>query len=180
MRYLLLLVFVMVCSSCSSKISRALPKPSEFKDYVKGQIVKLEIRDSKKKVYQKQWEDDPVGEIIEVDIDKMTILTLEKSTLVTIPKLDIEVADIYISLSGEKKSGLAVWAGLVNFLSIGHGWYAPLSLVVNLVSTISTANSTIKGAYLVNYPETVPWEELYKFSRFPQGIPSVVDRATIR
>lgn len=62
--------------------------------------------------------------------------------------------------------------------TIAHGWYAGLTLPVNLVTTTSV---TVGGEKAFTYnKKTMPLNKIQMFARFPQGIPDNVDLARIK
>lgn len=164
--YLIILLCGIACKS-----PQYLPKPMEFKNNTKGLILELEVsRDSTL-----------TAEIIEVGPEHMTVLPVNQTSLgvINIEKNKISKADIIISLTSDDPGKITKWSSLVNILSIGHGYFAVFSLPLNLATSISLSQDAAKGTYRTKYPENVPWEELHKFARFPQGIPKTLDTRMI-
>jgi hypothetical protein len=168
-KYSLLLCVILVLSSCSS--ASYLTKPKDFKYQIKGLFIETTLKD----------ESITIGEIIEVDSVDIKILPLyQKNGIQTITKDEIQSAEVIIALTSDDSKKISTWAGLLNVLSIGHGYFGALTLPVNLAITIPMANDAAKGTYRVKYPDNITWYEMSKFARFPQGIPKNIAQNDIK
>lgn len=149
-----------------------LSSPNDFKHHVKGLILKVDLDEDTQ----------VLGEIIEVNNEAITILTLnqDKATIITVLKKDIHSADIVISSTSDNPKGLGTWAGLINLTTLYHGYFMVLSVPINLGTTIFISRDAAIGTYSMKYPENVSWEQISKFARFPQGIPEHIDIKQIK
>ncbi|MDX1544408.1 MAG: hypothetical protein R3214_10720 [Christiangramia sp.] len=165
--YLIILLCGIACKS-----PQYLPKPMELKNYTKGLILEMEV--SKDSTL--------IAEIIEVGPEHMMLLPVNQTSpgVIHIERNKIPKADIIISLTSDDPGKISKWSGLVSILSIGHGYIAIFSLPINIAAAVSLSQDAAKGTYRTNYPENVPWEQLHKFARFPQGIPKTLDPMVIR
>ena len=159
-KYSVLLCVFIVLNSCSS--ASYLTKPKDFKYQIKGLFIETTLKD----------ESITIGEIIEVDSVDIKILSFyQEIGIQTITKDKIQSAEVIIALTSDNPEKISTWAGLLNVLSIGHGYFGLLTLPINLAITIPMANDAVKGTYRVKYPDNIAWDEMSKFARFPQGIP---------
>lgn len=163
---LLIMLFFGACRS-----PEYLSKPIDFKYQVKGLILAAELVDREPQIF---------GEIIEVTSETITILPYQEHTLMTVLKTDIKRADIIIATTSDNPKRISAWAGLINLAPLGHGFFLIVSVPINLVTTIAISNDAAKGTYRMKYPKNVPWEQMYKFARFPQGIPEHIDKTQIK
>lgn len=161
-RYIIILTLIFFMGACKSP--SYLSSPKNFPHQVKGLIFEVKLENS----YKMR------GEIIEVTEEAIWVLplNLNEGRLTKIPKEVVQTADIYIATTSNDPKGISSWAGLINFTIVGHGWFGFLTLPLNLAITIPIANDSAKGTYRMNYPKNVSWEYLYKFARFPQGLPA--------
>ena len=162
----ILLSITLVFLTCKSP--SYLSEPKNFQNNVNGLYFECQI-EGKEKV---------IGEIIEVDPDALKLLLIN-GDLITLSKNQIETGDILVALTSDNPKKIKTWSTINNVLVLGHGFWAVLTLPVNLASTIPMSYSASKGVYRVNYPKNVYWENLSKFARFPQGIPAGIDLKSI-
>ena len=168
-KYITFLSFILLLTSC--KTADYLSKPKNFKEQVKGLYFECKV-DGDLQI---------IGEIIEVDSTAIKILPLYTSEgIITIAKDRIETADILVALTSDNPEKIKTWSSLINIASLGHGFFAVISLPINLASSISMNSSAAKGAYRVNYPKNVFWKDISKFARFPQGIPPTIEPNSIK
>lgn len=163
--FIFILFSILIFGACHSP--KYLSKPMDFKYNVKGLILQVILDDDSK----------ILGEIIEANSEAIKILpvTNGKATIMTISKKNIQSAEIIVSTTSDDPEGISLWASVINIAPVGHGFFMILSVPVNLISTISIGNDAAKGTYRMSYPKNVPWEQMSKFARFPQGIPSGID-----
>lgn len=161
---------ILFLGSCKSP--DYLSKPMDFSHHVKGLFLEARI-DGKSKI---------LGEIIEVNSEAIVILPIDKDekTIMTIAKDKIQDADIIIAATSDNPGAISAWAGLINIAPIGHGVFMVLSVPINIATTIPIGMDAAKGTYRMKYPKNVSWDEMSKFARFPQGIPSHINLDQIK
>lgn len=154
------LIAILYFSGCKSP--QYLATPANFKNETKGLILSYEVS---KGSYM-------LAEIIEVNDNTISLLpvNIPNPKLIEVEKDNIREAEIIISLTSNNPKAISTWAGLLNI-----PFPTPLHLLVN----IPIMNDAAKGTYRTKYPQNVSWNELYKFARFPQGIPESIDRNDI-
>jgi hypothetical protein len=117
------------------------------------------------------------GEFIAVGEDTVFVLVGddESHQLVTIPRDVIERARLSTFDPGH--GGIAGWtvAGTLSTISHGFGLIltAPLWMITGSISSGAQARTRTE-----RFPNA-PWEYLKRFARFPQGLPSAVDRTAL-
>ncbi|GAA4945425.1 hypothetical protein GCM10023314_18240 [Algibacter agarivorans] len=156
--YIILLCTASFLLACSSP--KHVTTPQNLKYKVNGFYAKADVNGSHK---------DVSGEIIEVS--KNEIKLLQEGTLQPLQKDMIQSCVISVSLTVNNPKKINTWASLVNIASLGHGVFGIISLPINLGVTASITNSK----YDLKYPDNISWDEIYKFARFPQGIPNDLD-----
>ena len=161
--YIILLFTASVLLGCSSP--KHVTTPQNLKYKVNGFYAKVDVNGSNK---------DVSGEIIEVS--KNEIKLLQEGTLQSLQKDIVKSCVISVSLTVNNPKKINTWASLVNVASLGHGVFGIITLPVN----IGTTAGITKSKYALKYPDNISWDELYKFARFPQGIPNNIDAKTIR
>ena len=172
-----LILFVIV--GCGSSKSY-LPKPSEMKHYLKGCIIDLSLKSNAEtivgdSIVVHHRSTSLMGEIIAVNGRMMNVLSITNGKLITVDKADIKFANIFISQRLNNPEKLNLFSTLSTVLVLGHGFWMVLTLPVNLLE-----KSSINGIYAMKLGRDVYWNELYRFSRFPQGIPSNITLSQIR
>ena len=170
MRYFILfLIPLFLLGACSSP--NYLSTPEDFKYQVEGLTLKALLKS----------EDVILGEIIEVDSETITILRInqksyEKSKKIQIvSKKEIVHADVIIAGTSNNPKAISTRAGIINAAPLAHGYFAIITVPLNLAITLPIANNAAKASYRVNYPENISWDKMTKFARFPQGIPENID-----
>ena len=160
-------IFFIQCQSPSY-----VPKPKDFKEYVKGLPIKIKLKGERYSV---------LGEIIEVNSSKMMVYDFfDEEKLISIPKSQIQKADIIVALTTNDPKKIGGLAALTNLFSIAHGIGLIISLPLNVIVTATISNQAAQSTLRVQYPRDIQWEEMYKFARFPQGIPTNIDQNQIR
>ncbi|MBK8669150.1 MAG: hypothetical protein IPN89_06660 [Saprospiraceae bacterium] len=116
------------------------------------------------------------------DIKNKVMVTPSKSNLpiLTVKKDSIRSAEIIVSLTSDHPDNISNWASLINFTTLGHGFWGIITLPMNLAITIPIAKDASKGTYRVKYPVGVDWVNMSKFARFPQGIPRNINPIDIK
>lgn len=114
------------------------------------------------------------GELIAVDYDTLIILTNEyisgnkalsgKNKIVKIDKNNLRSFMLhYAKINGGR--GYMFSAGLIPL----HGFYLVLTLPINLIMILTTDGS--EANYYSLTGKRINFDQLYKFARFPQGLP---------
>ena len=121
-----------------------------------------------------------IGELIAVDSSKMIVLTdynrinrIEKSIVI------ITFDEIRRFKLQYAKSRSYWWTiPIYTLATISHGWWLIISAPINLLVTASVTSSGVIDFQYHN--KDITHEELKMFARFPQGIPSNIDIASIK
>ncbi len=150
------------------KTKEYLPKPYEMNYYTKGMWLECKLPDKTTSS----------GELLALNEKQAFILPLN-SKVQTIEKSNIQSAVLYLSLTADHPEELR-GATFIPFLTLTHGIFLILTLPINLLIAGPIIDSQRAGTYILEYPEAVTWEELAKFSRFPQGIPKGLDIYTLK
>ena len=156
--YIILLCTASFLVACSSPKHVTTPQDLTYK--VNGFYAKADVKGSHK---------DVSGEIIEVSENDLKLL--QDGTLQSVEKATVKSCVVLVSLTVNNPKKINTWASLVNVASIGHGVFGIITLPINLGVTAGITNSK----YILKYPDNITWNELYKFARFPQGIPNELD-----
>lgn len=152
-KYLLILITVVILSSCSS--SKILPRPDEIVYNTYGGLIEVKTREGY--IY---------GELISVNDNDLSVLIMNKNECVNINKNSITRYKIYFAEAN--KYGWTIPA--FTLLSFTHGWFSMLSLPINLISTI-VITSSAKSSFRIR-SKRINYENLKMYARFPQGIPN--------
>lgn len=155
----LIVVVVVLTFISACKTPEYLPKPEGYKQYVKGSFFNVNMSNGEKYL----------GEIIAVDEKKISLLSLDDE-IIFVSKTEIESAKILVSMTSEKPKAIVTAASLINLTSIGHGYYGVITLPINILATTGLAVD-VATPYSIEYPEFIAWDQIYKFARFPQGVP---------
>ncbi|MEJ2194423.1 MAG: hypothetical protein P8X73_06120 [Ignavibacteriaceae bacterium] len=109
------------------------------------------------------------GEFIALDDDNVYVLY---DSLYTIPK-NIIVNSV-VDLDQKNTGVYAVWVTLGSLLTISNGAYGVITLPLWLFAGIPTASGeSYRDMYIEENPGEVYWDNVNKFSRFPQGVVSI-------
>ena len=145
-KYLLLFAFLLALAGCLS--AGYLPYYRDLGSNPYGSYIK--IRNSENRYF--------TGELISVT-DTGLIILEERDTarsLRIIPKPEIK--KYYVTYA--RKSATRSIPFVISFL---HGWFFPITQLINIVAS--------EGANFNYTDKSLPYPELKKFARFPQGIP---------
>ena len=118
------------------------------------------------------------GELIAVDSVKFIVLTdPEESPAKTIKIIPVkEVSNYFLKYADGVSYGGAI--PIFTLASLAHGYYALITLPVNLLLTIAIASS---GDSAFRYSENqITIKDLKMFARFPQGLPPGIKDKEIR
>jgi hypothetical protein len=114
------------------------------------------------------------GELIAVDSNELFVLREDTKTCVTIPIADIN--RFTLQYAQPKHYGWTI--PLFTLATISHGWIAIFTAPVNLIVTTSVTASARKAFQYNN--KKITYDELNMFARFPQGIPSDINIASVK
>ena len=153
-----------MASSCV--IPKYLPSSDEFNTTVRGSHVKgLQIHP--------QFEYRKIdGELIAVENDTFYVLDRRFKQVRVHYKSDLKTLRVFLTSRAKDLSGGANTMNVLNaVLPIGHGWWMVFTYPINWIVTASI----LQSKYVMRLNEEFSWPSLYKFARFPQGIPEGVD-----
>ena len=115
------------------------------------------------------------GELIAVGNDSAYILTYPPSAIVAIGKKELNTMIVAFSLTSDAPGKYGGWTALLCLSTLAHGYFLIFTLPINLIVGANIAVSAAQSTFAVLYPDGVSWDDLKKFSRFPQGIPEGVN-----
>jgi hypothetical protein len=119
------------------------------------------------------------GELLAVENDSLYILTYPPSAVVIFSKEELSTMIVAFSLTSDAPNKFSGWTALLCLSTLAHGYFAVFSLPLNLIVGANVAASAAQSTFAALYPDNISWDELKKFSRFPQGIPEGVNPATL-
>lgn len=154
-KYFILFVFLLVLAGCLS--ARYLPYYQDLGSNPYGSYIK--IKDSENSYF--------TGELISVTDTGLIILAEQDtaSSIRIIPKQEIK--KYYVTYA--RKSGSRSIPFVISFL---HGWFFLITQIINIAAS--------EGANFNYTDKSLPYPELNKFARFPQGIPENINPLTIK
>lgn len=153
---------MVLVASCSPK--PYLPKPKEYLGNVKGSYIQTISKGRPQKVHE--------GEIIAVERDYLLIISVSRwDTTTVVLRENVLSAYIQLASTSDDPGKINTWAGLMNIMTLAHGYFMIFTVPINLIASISTASGAANSTYRIEYPQEIKWEEIRKFSRFPQGMP---------
>ncbi|MBN2482103.1 MAG: hypothetical protein JXB19_10205 [Bacteroidales bacterium] len=131
------------------------------------------------------------GELIEAGMERLIVLTDSNSMKKTVQVPLSSIKNYKIRYAQPKKvynwaipifslvfTLFPVWNTAEGSYMPFHGYYFAFSVPVNLIATIYAAASNVNT---VQYnTKRMPYEELKKFARFPQGIPPGIDVVSLQ
>jgi hypothetical protein len=167
--FLLLLLLEVIFNGCAStKTATYLPKRDFVGKETNGSMIFLRTK----------LVDFIEGELISVENDSVFILSKTQpepcGKLKVVAKNDI--AGYTLRFADSKNYSWTI--PVFTILSLTHGVFAIASLPINWIVTGSLSSAANRSAtYTMSRLKT---EDLYSFSRFPQGIPADVDKTTLR
>ncbi|MBM3161675.1 MAG: hypothetical protein FJZ66_10110 [Bacteroidetes bacterium] len=114
------------------------------------------------------------GELIAIDSNKIVVLTEQTKKCLTIPISEIK----HFKLRHAKQKHYGWTIPVFTLATIAHGSFLKFTAPANLIVTISV---TASGENAFKYSDKdMSYEKLRMFARFPQGIPSNIDLASIK
>ncbi|MFI5171834.1 MAG: hypothetical protein ACHQFW_05560 [Chitinophagales bacterium] len=161
---------LMILSSCS--LYKNIPCPAEFETDVHGSFAEMTIHESDAIVY---------GELIAVQHD--SVFLLSDNILLEISTLKINNAKVFVAARSDHGGMIRTWGILLTVATPGtYGLWSiisfPLHMLI-LLPVITNASGNFIIEYPFHYSEKIPWLEVNKFSRFPQGIPENIQHDQI-
>lgn len=166
----IILVSLLLMTACARKNVQApkdvVPKISKLHSYPYGGYI--EISDSEGQHLLN-------GELIGFKAD--SIFVLKEQMLVGLKRTEISKARVIIFKSDYADVLLLNFLNLP--LSLSNGIIAIFTLPLNIIIGSSVMLAEIERENYLDYPEHT-WEEIQKFSRFPQGLLDSIDRDSIR
>lgn len=186
-----ILPILLFLSGCIHVKYAYLPKPSEFKTYTKGMIAEMSLSgDLSDLMYKEGSRYSPAifrGEMIAVTEDTLWVLPLHSegkekgpSGLIPIPRDLIESMNVLIATTSENHHSSDALTVANSMLALSHGWWAILTLPINLGVNLSFEGSARARPYKMELgSDDVQWEHLFKFCRFPQGMPEGIARSKL-
>lgn len=160
--------FILLLSSCISH--SYLNKPMYYHHNPKGAYFNV-IVEKYDEVLNKYTKSNIGGELIYVDSTKWYLLAKPPNEvrIQTIELKDITKYNIRWAVA----ANYVISIPLVTALSLSHGYFVLISTPINLLYT--TFLAFVAGAdYRLNNT-IVPIDEVYKYARFPQGLPEGVN-----
>ena len=167
-KFILPIVLIIVFS-CGCSNVKHLPTPAEFNNYPYGSFIQVATqRDFRKESLDLFIGTKIEGELIAVTLDTLVLLSLKpKNQLLYIPKIAIKSLTINVG-TDTNNPDLYNFQPVIFFInSFTHGYFFFPSIIIN--AFMSKANGP--NIYKIAYPFKIEYEHIYKFARFPQGLP---------
>lgn len=163
-----LLSAILFLSSCASKVPY-LPKAEEAHQFLYGYHITLELKESKREMS---------GELIAVDQGDILILPLSGE----IPKPKVERIPLTQAQSFNVRlinyRTVPISSVVLMPLVLSHGIMAAATLPINVVTSGIVIGSMRDRASVSD--KEIPWAQLPRYARFPQGLPPGLDLAQIQ
>lgn len=183
-----ILPVLFLLSGCVRVKYTHLPKPSEFKTYTKGMIAEVDLNVESTSPKGKASTVAFRGEMIAVEEDTLWILPLflayeeqDTSGLIAIPRDLVKEMDVFIATTSENPHSSDALTIANSLLPFTHGWWGIFTLPPNLVANLSIAGGARSKPYKMEYGRAdLQWEHLFKFCRFPQGMPEGISRDAVQ
>jgi len=158
----LIIVVVLLLSACSA---HRFPRPAEVGRSTLGSHITITRNTSQNRVVR--------GELIAVELKEVLVLTTERSVK-KIVAVDIKNIKRY-KIKFAHPTTLDWTIPVFSLAALTHGWYALLTVPVNIILTGLAAGD---GRYKYSQ-RALPITELKYFARFPQGVPNGIDSASL-
>ncbi len=152
------LLFILITLSACGRYNVPRPKDSYLNSY--GAIINI---------YNRNGKQIGSGELIAAMNNKVYVL---HHKVVAYDDSDVITGKLIIARTSDHPEAISTWGALLPLTSFAHGFGMLLSLPVNLAVGVSIAVSASSSAYTIRYPSEISRENLSKFARFPQGIPT--------
>ncbi len=92
----------------------------------------------------------------------------------------IDKIKIRVARTSDHPEAISTWASLLCVSTISHGFFGLITLPVNFYVGIPIALDATWATYSFTYPYQISRSEIYKFARFPQGLPKNIEIKDIR
>lgn len=167
MRNSLFLPGILLLILLSGCVARYLPRPAKIGLSPYGALI--QIKDTKHHQY--------IGELIAADTSKLIVLTvdLSKSKVYVIPKKNTFSYKVHYA---QPKGYGIVLASSGILLPFMHGFFAVFSIPANFLD-LCIVLGTADSEYTYK-PNELPYNKLYEFARYPQGLPPGMDTFSIQ
>lgn len=116
------------------------------------------------------------GELICVDSTNLYLLHKDNEHAVISTVQLTTISQFSLKYAREKN---IVWTiPVYSLATISHGWFLVFTFPINLITTAVLASKSNKDYRFTNKNFSV--DELYKFARFPQGLPDGIDLTELK
>ena len=171
-KIIFILVIVFLTFNCASVKAPKdwLPEPEKISEDVYGAWIALRLNDSGDHHFFG-------GEFICYEEKKIYLLNENGLSKIEIKNIKEAVIDLY----QRETNTLALWTvgGILSTAS--HGFFLIVSAPIWLVSgIINSAIASHSGRFAQDDPDELWFEEMKKYSRFPEGLPKDVDLNTLK
>lgn len=158
-----LLLGTLCCISCSRNIP-IVNDVDHFHQSPKGAFIQAKIKGLREKLSIS-------GELISADQKKIIIYTLDNPrTMQPYALRDVIKYEIYFAKGVENYD---LETSLINASTLTHGWFLVLTLPINIIIN-GSINESVHRELRFDSKE-VPLDELYKYARYPNGLPRGID-----
>lgn len=161
-KIILLGLLAVIMSSCV--YPRYLPSSDKIDINPNGSYIKIFRRTST----------NITGEFIAIDSTKLVVLSELEHKCLTIPIAEIK--RFKLRYAKPKNYGWTIPG--YTFATICHGFLLVITAPLNLIVTVSVTSSGERAFKYSN--KNISYDKLKMFARFPQGIPSDIDTASIK
>lgn len=159
---LLIGLIAIIISSCASPEYLPLPDNIDMNEY--GSYITI-IHKTANNIE---------GELIAIDSNQIVVLTNEEKKCVTVPLGEVQRFSLEYAIP--KHYGWTI--PVFTVATIAHGWFLILTAPINFIVTMSV---TAAGEKAFKYTDKkMTYDKLKMFARFPQGIPTNIDLASIK
>ena len=172
--YVGLIIFLVGCAT-SYAPDNWLPNTNQIQIEAYGGWITLYLKNDSTNHYNPEA---TRGEMISTDSNSVYLFTTS-GELVEVDKATIALVILEID---EKNTGTYTAITVIGALStISHGYYSAITLPAWLIIGVSTASGeSMRDRYEKENPDEECWNEIQKFARFPQGIPTGLDLSELQ
>jgi hypothetical protein len=165
----LLFIYSLVITGCATTYAPDdwLPDTDDVPQNAHGgwiTVVTQEVKSQSDEVWMEYS-----GEFIALDKDNVYVL-YDSLYVIAKNKIVNSVVDL-----DQKNTGIyALWVILGSLSTISNGYYLAITFPLWLIAGIPTAaGESYRDMYAEEYPDEIYWNDVNKFSRFPQGVESI-------
>ncbi len=175
--YFIYIIIFCLFASCAPNAYLAKPKNIHTTRY--GAYIK--VISNKNRIIAK-------GELIAVTQNGIIITNTLRNfsyshyipTTVEIPIDSIDRIKLKVARTSDHPEAISAWASLLCVSTITHGFFAIITLPANFFVGIPIALDASWSTYSFTYPYQISRSDIYKFARYPQGLPKNIDINEIR